>query len=78
MVDGIAVDAEEFRGLAYRDVFLALLCALCTVFSHAPMLDPSEFPRKPSEASLAAFGVVEGECLGGVGQLAKTPKLNLS
>jgi hypothetical protein len=49
------VDAEEFSGLPDRDVFLALLCALCAVLSHGPMLDPSEPPRKPSEGNLAAL-----------------------
>jgi hypothetical protein len=49
------VDAEEFSGLPDRDVFLALLCALCAVFSHGPMLDPSEPPRKPLEAILACL-----------------------
>jgi hypothetical protein len=55
MVDCVAMDAEEFSGLPDRDVFLALLCALCTVLSHDPMLDPSETSRKPSEAILEAL-----------------------
>jgi hypothetical protein len=49
------VDAEEFSGLPDRHVFLALLCVLCAVLSHGPMLDPSEPPRKPSEAILVAL-----------------------
>src|SRR5215217_2661730 len=34
VVDGIAMDTEEFCGLSDRNVFLALLCALCAVLSH--------------------------------------------
>jgi hypothetical protein len=55
IVDSVAVDAEEFSGLPDRDVFLVLLCALCAVLSHNPMLDPSETPRKPSDVIRAAL-----------------------
>jgi hypothetical protein len=56
MVYGVPMDSKEFGGLSDRHILLrslALLCALCAVLSHAPMLYPSEAPRKPSEAILA-------------------------
>src|SRR4051812_7308502 len=52
-MDGVTVDAEQFGGLSDRQIVLAVLCALCAVLSHGPMLDPSEATRKPSEANLA-------------------------
>ena len=39
IVDGIAVDPEEFCGLSDRNVFLALLCTFCAILSHGPILD---------------------------------------
>jgi hypothetical protein len=48
------VDAEQFGGLSDRQIVLAVLCALCAVLSHGPMLDPSEATRKPSDCDLVA------------------------
>jgi hypothetical protein len=49
MVYGIAVYSEKLGGLSYCYVLLlglALLCALCALFSHAGILYPSEATRK--------------------------------
>jgi hypothetical protein len=57
-VYGVPMDSKEFGGLSDRHVLLrslALLCALCAVLSHSPMLYPSEATRKPLEANLAAL-----------------------
>jgi hypothetical protein len=52
------VDSKEFGGLSDRHVLLrslVLLCALCVVLSHGPILYPSAAPRKALDVIFAAL-----------------------
>jgi hypothetical protein len=49
MVDGVAVNAEQFGGLSDRYVLLALLCALCALLCHEGNTRPF---REPAQAVL--------------------------
>src|SRR5215211_2001600 len=70
VVYGVPVDSKEFGSLSDRQIVLALLCALCAILSHGPMLDPSQPPRKPLEGNLVALSL---ECRASMRRLLPYP-----